>query len=346
MSARMRPVVPGVLWGQNGDMSEQFAWVSDVSRGEWLRAMENEPFGSVLSIVPPGYEAYARIFHPATRDRPRAEGSWEGLDQEEYFTGTRDIEASLEIQSATWSQVAASFGTTMHAGAQYPRLMRSEDRDVDGEIGPDGWRYSGAHEGSIDANSLATASAVLARHTSTPDAGIAAIWEGWGGLVSSAGYARFFGWELSGSPLRDGLLKARLAAARWVRGIAASLPPRQPAPGTGLLSREAAAGPRFGLHADTGRSYVLFEVGANDLADAAWTQRAPWIDDYRLAQSPSILWPDDHAWLLATEIDFDSTLIAGSTALIREFVQAHGIEALPLRPDANLSWDGDDVNRP
>lgn len=40
------------------------------------------------------------------------------------------------------------------------------------------------------------------------------------------------------------------------------------------------------------------------------------------AQPPSIRWPDDHAWVLATEIDFGSTLVAGTAALFRELLRA------------------------
>lgn len=64
------------------------------------------------------------------------------------------------------------------------------------------------------------------------------------------------------------------------------------------------------------------------------------------AQSPSILWPDDHSWVLATEIDFDSTLLAGTRALVHELVETPGLEVLPVRPDADLTRDGDVLNRP
>lgn len=168
-------------------MSGRFAWVPDLERGEWLRPMEAEPPDSILSVVPRGFEAYARVFHPVDRDRPRRTRTWQGLDETTYFEGVDDIEASLETERTTWAQAAESFGTTMHAQAQYARLLRGDHGDVDGAIAADGWRYGATREGCLDAVSLATASAVLARHTATPDAGIAAIWEGWGGLVSSAG---------------------------------------------------------------------------------------------------------------------------------------------------------------
>ena len=345
-------------------MSEQFRWVPDLQRGEWLRPMEAEPLGSVLSVVPRGFQAYARLFHPVERDRPRATRTWQGLDEATYFAGVADIEAALETQRATWAQAAASSGTTMHAQAQYARLVRRAYGEVDGVIAADGWRYGDTSEGRLDTASLAAAAAVLARHTSTPDAGIAAIWEGWGGLVSSAGSARYVlvpseEWPAPATDEDTGhvtalSLRQRLVAAleQKLTGARAVLQARprgahhDPAPGTGVLPPEVAAGPRFGLHGDTGRHYVLFEAGAQDFTDTAWPARAPWVDEPVWAHSPSILWPDDHAWVLATEIDFDSTLVAGTRALVRELLETPGLEVLSIRTDADLTRDGDVLNLP
>ena len=121
-------------------MSERFVWVPDLDRGQWLRPMEAEPWASVLSIVPRGYQAYARLFHPVSRDRPRATKTWQGLDEATHFAGVHDIEAALETQPATWAQAAASFGTIMHAQAQYARLVRRDYGAADGVIAADGWR--------------------------------------------------------------------------------------------------------------------------------------------------------------------------------------------------------------
>ncbi|GAB3617391.1 hypothetical protein GCM10027416_19480 [Okibacterium endophyticum] len=345
-------------------MSERFEWVPDATRGEWLRHMEAEPFGSILSVVPRGFEAYARLFHPVDRDRPHDTKTWQGIDEATYVDGVDDIAASLETERATWAQAAASFGTTMHAEAQYARLVRRDHGNVHGAIAADGWRYGDTFEGCLDAASLATASAVLARHTATPDAGIAAIWEGWGGLTRSAGVAYVVAESSDGLSAHHAdeaaahtgqpSLRERLAAvARQgmtrARSAIEALPGRahgQPEPGSGVLTRDVAVGPRFDLHGDTGRHYILFEAGANDFAGAAWPGRAPWADEVMGAHSPSILWPDDHSWVLATEIDFDSTLVAGTNALIRELVQTPALEVLPIRTDADLTWDGDGLNRP
>ena len=344
-------------------MPDRFEWVPDIGRGEWLRTVEAEPFGSILSVVPPGFQAYARVFHSVERDRPRRTKTWQGIDERTYFAGVEDSAAPLQTERATWAKVAASFGTIMHSESQYARLVRRDQDDSGVVIAADGWRYASPPEGYIDAVSLSAASAVLARHTATPDAGIAAIWEGWGGLVSSAGVA-FLTLEVADEQpeqyfdevtahidvpsLRERLAAAAQKGITGARSRIGSFPRSEwgdPAPGSGLLSRDVAAGKRFDLHGGTGRHYVLFEVGANDFADIAWPGRAPWVDERRWVNSPSILWPDDHAWALATEIDFDSTLVGGTAELIHELMRTPGLEVLPIRTDADLTRDGDRLNR-
>lgn len=344
-------------------MPGTFECVPDLARGKWLRPLEAEAFGSILSVVPRGFEAYARIFHPVERDRPHETKSWLDINRETYFDDFDDIGAALETELTTWAKTAASFDTTMHSEAQYARLVGSDYGEADGVIAADGWRYCGTSEGSLEATSLAAAAMVLSRHTSTPDAGIAAIWEGWGGLLSSAGVARYVVVEGNGSPSRpidastalgiDQTLLGRLTAAArdWMAGTRSMVEALReytvsnPEPGLGLLSRGDASGPLFELQEGTGRAYVLFEAGANDFADAAWPDSAPWVDEDLWVQSPNILWPDDHSWLLATEIDFDSTLVAGTTALIHELKRTPGLEVLAIRTDADLSSDGDVLNR-
>lgn len=279
---------------ESGPVGERFSWIPDPVQGEWLRPLEEEPFGSVLSVVPRGFEAYARVFHPVERDRPRATKTWQGIDAEEYLHVVDHIEAAVETERTTWADAAASFETIMHAEAQYARLVRSDDHDLAERVAPDGWRYLPPDEGCLDVASLSTTSTVLARHTASPDAGIAAIWEGWGGLISSAGVYDIYFESTDGSALdhpegasahNDGpsLLERVAGVARraitGTRSIIDILPgrtPKRPEPGSGLLTREVAAGPLLDLHGCSGRHYVLFEAGANDFADTAWPGDASW----------------------------------------------------------------------
>jgi hypothetical protein len=61
-------------------------------------------------------------------------------------------------------------------------------------------------------------------------------------------------------------------------------------------------------------------------------------------QSPNLIWPEDRAWFVGTEIDFDSTLIAGTEGLIKEIVRCPQLEARPVQPSYSLACDADLVN--
>lgn len=63
-----------------------------------------------------------------------------------------------------------------------------------------------------------------------------------------------------------------------------------------------------------------------------------------LPQSPNLLWPADRSWCLASEIDFDSTLIGGPTELVAALLDADGIEAWPVGSEDSLRIDGDPIN--
>ena len=82
-------------------MTGEFTWVPEVERGDWLKAMETEQFASLLSIVPAGYEAYARVFHPVQRHRPRGERTWAQFDAQAYVGRDPDGPEELETEATT-----------------------------------------------------------------------------------------------------------------------------------------------------------------------------------------------------------------------------------------------------
>ena len=57
------------------------------------------------------------------------------------------------------------------------------------------------------------------------------------------------------------------------------------------------------------------------------------------------IWPDDRAWVLVTEVDYDSTIVGGTPELVRALCADPRLEALPIREGADLTWDADEVNR-
>lgn len=48
--------------------------------------------------------------------------------------------------------------------------------------------------------------------------------------------------------------------------------------------------------------------------------------------------------MLASEIDFDSTLIGGTKALIKELTKTPGLEVHPITLSVDLTSDGDHFN--
>jgi hypothetical protein len=108
--------------------------------------------------------------------------------------------------------------------------------------------------------------------------------------------------------------------------------------GWGWLHADGATGP---LLSHPNRDYLLFHGPPRAALSIGHQVTADW----RLPQSPSLLWPADRSWLLATEIDFDSTLVGGSTHLVQELLQATPLEAWPVGIDDDLTIDGDRINQ-
>jgi hypothetical protein len=279
--------------------------------GAWLRPLLDATGRDMHCVVPHGYAAYARVFHPASRDRPADTSSWHGQ--------TRSELVDVESEPVTWSSVAGIFGTSMHALAQYHRLPGPEAGQYREVLDADGWRYFEPQQGNLDVRVLASVASVLGRHTATPETGVAAIWEGWGGLTSSAGYGRL-------TP----------TASDQAAGTGTGAFAPEDGPGSGVLPAAVVNGPRLQL---PGRAHFLFSAGSRDFTDPAWTFDAPWHRDPVWPQSPSLLWAEDRAWVMVTEIDFDSTVVAGSSALIADLVSDPGIEALQISEGADLTWD-------
>jgi hypothetical protein len=96
-----------------------------------------------------------------------------------------------------------------------------------------------------------------------------------------------------------------------------------------------------------GRSYVLAQTDIAELTDPAWAAAMdPDHIDGLGTRSLELLWPEDHAWALAAEIDFDSTVIGGSRTLIDAILTDHRFEAYEVSEDDDLSWNGDTINHP
>lgn len=288
-------------------------------------------------VVPRGFAAYARIFHPAHRDRPVGT-PWPPLP---YARHRREWEAfqrsdvQVDHERVTWHSVAEAFSTpsspvSLHPMMQWSQLVGTDPFAMVQEDGPrdaEGWRYSDPAQGALEPDLVAATSTHLASHTQTPDAGCVAVWEGHGGLLGFTGDlpSRAFLQPGGDDPAHNKML-GRSIHDRFNNVF--HKPTWQP----GILPDEVSTGARLEL---PNRAYVLFRGGVTELADPDWQLSSPWRDVEAeahgfgpSAHSPSLIWPDDRAWVLVTEVDFDSTIVGGSPALIAALCADPALEAL------------------
>jgi hypothetical protein len=166
------------------------------------------------------------------------------------------------------------------------------------------WQGGEPPVGNLPLPALEALVGVLAAHTATPDDCYFAMWEGWGS--HNGGGAR---------------LTLREDGTSAVEHLPALYPPA----------------PRLAL---PGRDHLLFRgplaavtaLARYDGAEVPWTQ------------SPTLFWPADRAWCVATEVDFDSTLVAGGEEAVAAVLAAVDLEALPVEPSDSLQSDADHVN--
>ena len=320
-------------------------WMPDPSAGAWLRQRLDAGYETMHGVVPRGFPAYARVFHPAiARSLPdRAVPTADELAR--MPESERDaLVAGFVDERVSWAQTAAAFGTTLHAQAQWQRIVRTPaDGDWRTRIAPDGREFTAPMEGELDDASLNALTEHLVAHTTTPDAGVAALWEGFGGLVGFYGETPSRAFLMFGDDPNHQAMLDRSTHDPFNNVF------RKPTWQEGILSREISEGPRLQL---PGRDHILFSAGARAFTDPGWALHVPWRDLPAeahgfppSAQSPNVLWPDDRAWVMVSEIDFDSTIVAGSSDLVRAICADERLEALPLPEGADLTWDADEVNR-
>jgi hypothetical protein len=213
---------------------------------------------------------------------------------------------------ASWAQACELTGRIAHPVMQWHAISTAPQ--AGSQAGASCWPGSDPEVGSLPPAVLVGVLEVLAGFTADPGDCYHAVWDGWGWL--DGGDVMSFAYDASGP--------------RRLR------PPEQHSPPA--LPEEALAGPRL---SHPHRDYLLFHGPLRAALGIGHQVTADW----RLPQSPSLLWPADRSWLLATEIDFDSTLVGGSKELTGELVQATRLEAWPAGIDDDLTINGDRINQ-
>jgi hypothetical protein len=254
-------------------------YVDDIAPAAWI-AERLHPFAQDAgSIVPPGFEAYARVFHPAVRR-------------------VGDVELPVR-----WREVADANLRVHHPRMQFGALVARVGTSTVAQHQSglfDRWPRTGTLR-LEDARALTD---VLARYTTTPDRCWFAAWEGFGSLS-------------------DGSMA--------IHSLNGATPEPMP---PDVYREKPAEHPTFRL---PHRGYYIakgpLEAALETVYGATWAY-----------QSASIWWPDDRAWCVATEIDFDWTYVGGSQECVAAVLGSPDLEALPARLSDGVTYASDPIN--
>jgi len=215
--------------------------------------------------------------------------------------------------SLTWRAVAEVTGTVAHPLMQWHALIGAVDPYARSSAR---WHGEAPAWGHLDGAASQRLSAALQPHTRTTEDSICAYWVGY-------------------TPATDGTVTAVWTGATGdtAPGPAAPLDPSEPPLCSPTPPLVAEAPDTLGVVHLPGRDYELFTCPL-----VAMLGRG------RSRQSPQLLWPADRAWCVATEIDFDSTLVAGDQALIDDLLSSPGLDAWAVLPTDSLRHDADLIN--
>jgi hypothetical protein len=219
--------------------------------------------------------------------------------------------AERDGSRASWSRVAQATGRQTHPLMQWHALVGSPDPlNLRGSL----WRGRDPERGNLIPEILGPLCDLLADHTATPEQCFFCLWEG-------------YGWIQGGFPIT----RAVRAGARIPPGFRFEEVSRP------AFSLEDLSRPRVQL---PHRDYLLL-VGslATALQIGSWPAA-----DWFIPQSPNLFWPADQAWCVASEIDFDSTLVGGTPQLIDAILQARTFDSWAVQPDDSLAADADRIN--
>jgi hypothetical protein len=262
--------------------------VEDVSAADWIRAGV-ESFGRLVvgSLVPAGFEAYARVFHPAYRfgpahpppptDRPHPAHLSDAAHGSHHTQAHLAHDEDVEVR---WEAVAEANGRRAHAGMQWPGISGFPSFQA-GAAQPGLWDDE-PETGSLPIAQATDLLAVLRRFTGAEE-GFCAVWDGFGALSA---------------PLGDA--------------------------------------PRVDLPA---RPMVLLHGPLADVAEVS-------MEDWPWQQSPSLCWPADRAWCVATDVDQNTTYLGASRPGVEAVLAEPRLEVWSVTREQSLTGDSDEVNAP
>ena len=140
----------------------------DLTAAEWIVERIHGFAVDVGSVIPEGFPAYARLFHPAARS------------------------ADVGEVPVSWSEVAATRGRTVHPEMQWANIAGAELHGPSPD--PELWER-GPRVAYLPKPYAQRLEELLEPYTSTAGRVWFAVWDGWGGLTSNLQASSFSGWD-------------------------------------------------------------------------------------------------------------------------------------------------------
>ncbi len=175
----------------------------------------------------------------------------------------------------------------------------------------------GDHIGGLGNETLGTLLEILSNFTIAHEECFFAVWEGYGwmhpGSIATLKPLRYPKLHRFFRPiaLRISFRRIRRRMRTQVHSLdhleSHTLP-------KGIMNSE-----RFSL---PNREYLLMRGPLSEARKIGWV-----FSESFQSQSPNLLWPRDRGWILATEIDFDVTLIGGSESLVAAVLNTGSLTA-------------------
>lgn len=291
----------------------------DVEVGRWIQAALAED-GTVAAVVPDVFEAYARVLHPASIAAPHPDGP-----------DPRWGRQWSEARPLRWSRSAELLDRPFDEGMWMDGAGEQQVTLADGSL------LSDPHQGDPPLD-LLTAILETVLDEQGDDPVLAAVWEG-AGLDPSATGVYAFSDELDPVEARrrsqELARRARLAMAERI----------DPQVRMAIDDHRVLGLPREGW----GRGHVLLRGQLRALVDPAWVETAGlgWPDPegdpahFGSGRTPNLLWPSEPqgrpAWMVATDLDVDSTIVAGSARLVGRILADDRLEAVRALPSTRIA---------
>lgn len=251
--------------------------VDGAAAGAWIEPRLDGWGGKVKAQIPQIYDAYVRIFHPASDEKGNP---------------------------VSWGKVASALGSTAHREMQWHAIVGSYDSsNFEGSRWPGG----NPHISELDEEPLGALCAILDRRASSSERCYFGISTIHGGVEKE-----FLEAPLFRLPHRDFVILAGPLSA--VDQIALSDTHSTVSSFSAVIPTEEGPSPE------------------PDLSSSVW------------GMAPNLIWPESRDWFVATEYDFDSTLVGGSRELIDAILGSPDLEAWEVDPDVSLQDDADKIN--